>query len=55
MPKTVEQLRTKYQVLSNMWLLANLRQPGRGTLQGPGRTHVAIVVGRAFEREELCF
>ena len=25
------------------------------TLQGPGRTHVAIVVGRAFEQEELCF
>ena len=29
MPKTVEQQRTKYQVLSNMWLLAILRQPGR--------------------------
>ena len=27
--QTVEQLRTKYQVLSNMWLLAKLRQPGR--------------------------
>ena len=25
------------------------------TPQGPGRTHVAIVVGRAFEQEELCF
>ena len=29
MPRTAEQLRTKYQVLSNMWLLAKLRQPGR--------------------------
>ena len=28
-PKTVEQLRTKFQVLSNMWLLAQLLQPGR--------------------------
>ena len=25
------------------------------TPQGPGRTHVAIVIGRAFEQEELCF
>ena len=25
------------------------------TLQGPGRTHVAIVVGRAFEQDEFCF
>ena len=28
MPQTTEQLRTKYRIMSNMWLLAQMRQPG---------------------------
>ena len=28
-PKNIEELRAKYEVMSNMWLLAQLRQPGR--------------------------
>ena len=28
-PKDVEQLRAKYDVMSNLWLLAQMRQPGR--------------------------
>ena len=28
-PKNTEELRAKYEVMSNMWLLAQLRQPGR--------------------------
>ena len=27
-PKNTEELRSKYEVMSNMWLLAQLRQPG---------------------------
>ena len=29
MPQNTEQLRTKYRIMSNMWLLAQVRQPGR--------------------------
>ena len=29
MPQNTEQLRTKYRIMSNMWLLAQMRQPGR--------------------------
>ena len=29
MPLHSEQLRTKYKVMSNMWLMAQMRQPGR--------------------------
>ena len=28
-PRNIEELRSKYEVMSNMWLLAQLRQPGR--------------------------
>ena len=28
-PQNTEQLRTKYRIMSNMWLLAQIRQPGR--------------------------
>ena len=29
MPSNFEELRTKYKVITNMWLLAQMRQPGR--------------------------
>ena len=29
MPMSVEELRTKYAIMSNMWLLGQMRQPGR--------------------------
>ena len=50
-PKIVEQLRTKYQVQSNVWLLAKLRQPGRALSWTSGR---GLCFGRALEQEEFC-
>ena len=38
-PANQEQLRAKYTVSQNMWLLAQLRQPGRSIFKGSHQNH----------------
>ena len=55
MPKSVEQLRTKYQVLSNMWLLAKLRQPGRALYRDLDERTWPLLLEELLNRKNFAF
>ena len=55
MPVSVEQLRTKYQVLSNMWLLAKLRQPGRALYRDLDERTWPLLLEELLNRKNFAF
>ena len=55
MPTSVEQLRTKYQVLSNLWLLAKLRQPGRALYRDLDERTWHLLLEELLNRKNFAF
>ena len=52
-PTTIEDLRTKYKVMADMFLLAQMRQPSRHFFQRFGGEHVFRFSRRATQRSEF--
>ena len=52
-PKNTEELRAKYKVMSNMWLLAQLRQPGRSLLSDLQRTTFSRILKQLLGKEDF--
>ena len=54
-PKQLHLLRTKYQVLSNLWLLAKLRQPGRALHRDLDERTCPLLLEELLNRKNFAF
>ena len=52
-PKNTEELRPKYEVMSNMWLLAQLRQPGRSLFSDLQPTTFSRILKQLLGKEDF--
>ena len=52
-PKNTEELRAKYEVMSNMWLLAQLRQPGRSLFSDLQPTTFQRILKQLLGKEDF--
>ena len=52
-PSNTEELRTKYKIMTNLWLLAQMREPGRKLYADLRQGHLHGFRGRVDQREEL--
>ena len=52
-PKNTEELRAKYEVMSNMWLLAQLRQPGRSLFSDLQPTTFSRILKQLLGKEDF--
>ena len=52
-PKNSEELRAKYEVMSNMWLLAQLRQPGRSLFSDLQPTTFSRILRQLLGKEDF--
>ena len=52
-PRNIEELRSKYEVMSNMWLLAQLRQPGRSLFSDLQPTTFQRILKQLLGKEDF--